>query len=167
MHVLPQPSGSRFQTRWFLCLLLHRRRHATVPEPFSYPARRVLHVLDWRRLHSLHKRGTRPVSGHRPRGWTSDLFSSQPGQSSGGALWRAVYAPGDGQTSPAYSSQSLQCLDINHLLSVNKLVVSYLLLRLLPQWSVYAPGDSQTSLGTLINLYKGEDSSPQPNNFLG
>ncbi len=38
-------------------------------------------------------------------------------------LWRAVYAPGDGQTSPAYSSQSVQCLYINHLLSVNKQVV--------------------------------------------
>jgi hypothetical protein len=34
-------------------------------------------------------------------------------------LWRAVYAPGDGQTSPAYSSHSVQCLYINHLLSVN------------------------------------------------
>ncbi len=62
------------------------------------------------------------------------LTSSPPsrGQSSGGALWRAVYAPGDGQTSPAYSSQSVQCLYINHLLSVNKLVLSYLLLHLLP-----------------------------------
>jgi hypothetical protein len=45
-------------------------------------------------------------------------------------LWRAVYAPGDGQTSPVYSSHSVQCLYINHLLSVNKLVLSYLLLRL-------------------------------------
>ncbi len=63
------------------------------------------------------------------------LASSPPswGQSSGGALWRAVYAPGDGQTSPAYSSQSVLCLYINHLLSFNKLVLSYLLLRLLPQ----------------------------------
>ena len=71
--VLPQPSGSRFQTRWYL----HRRRHATVPEPFSYPARRFLHARDQRRLHSLHRHGIRPVNGHRPRGWTSDLFSSQ------------------------------------------------------------------------------------------
>ncbi len=45
------------------------------------------------------------------------------------ALWKAAYAPGDGQTSPAYSSQSVQYLYINHLLSVNKLVLSYLLLR--------------------------------------
>jgi hypothetical protein len=76
--VLPQPSGSRFQTRWFLHLLLHRRRHATVPEPYSYLARRFLHTRDWWRLHSLHRSGTRPVSRHCPRGWTSDLFSSQP-----------------------------------------------------------------------------------------
>ncbi len=32
--VLPQPSGSRFQTRWFLHLLFWRR-HEMVPEPFS------------------------------------------------------------------------------------------------------------------------------------
>jgi hypothetical protein len=37
--VLPQPSGSRFQTRWSLLLHLHRRRHATVLEPVSYPFR--------------------------------------------------------------------------------------------------------------------------------
>ncbi len=51
-------------------------------------------------------------------------------------LWRAVYTPGDGQTSPAYSSHSVQCLYINHLLSVNKPVLSYLLLRLLLQYNV-------------------------------
>jgi hypothetical protein len=50
----------------------------TVLEPFSYPARRFLHARDRRRLHSLQKHGTRPVSRHRPRGWTSDLFFSQP-----------------------------------------------------------------------------------------
>ncbi len=48
-------------------------------------------------------------------------------------VWRAVYAPGDGQTSLAYSSQSVQCLYINYLLSVNKVVLSYLLC-LLPRW---------------------------------
>jgi hypothetical protein len=37
--VLPQPSGSRFQTRWFLHLQF-RCRHETVLEPFSYPSRR-------------------------------------------------------------------------------------------------------------------------------
>jgi hypothetical protein len=35
-----QPNGSRFQTRWFLHVLTWRR-HKTVPEPFSYPARRL------------------------------------------------------------------------------------------------------------------------------
>ncbi len=49
-------------------------------------------------------------------------------------LWRAVYAPGDGQTSPAYSSHSVQYLCINQLVSVNKQVLSYLLSCLLPQW---------------------------------
>ncbi len=65
--VLPQPSESRFQTRWFLHLPL-RRRHETVPEPFSYPARRFLHALDRRRLHRCHIRSTCPVNGHRQRG---------------------------------------------------------------------------------------------------
>jgi hypothetical protein len=51
-----------------------RCRHQTVPEPFSYPARRFLHARDWRR----HRRGTCPVNGHRNKGWTSDLFSSRP-----------------------------------------------------------------------------------------
>jgi hypothetical protein len=35
--VLQQPSGSRFQTHWFLHLLLHRRHHATVPVLLSAP----------------------------------------------------------------------------------------------------------------------------------
>jgi hypothetical protein len=73
----PPPSGSGFQTRWFLHLP-SQRRHKTVLEPFSYPARRFLHARDRRRLHRCHRRGTRPVNGHRPRGLTSDLFSFQP-----------------------------------------------------------------------------------------
>jgi hypothetical protein len=52
-------------------------------------------------------------------------------------LWRAAYAPRDGQTSLAYSSQPVQYLYINQLLSVNKLVLSYLLLRLLPQCHIF------------------------------
>jgi hypothetical protein len=50
-------------------------------------------------------------------------------------LWRAAYAPGDGQTSPAYSIHSVQYLYINQLLPANKPVLSYLLLCLLPQTS--------------------------------
>jgi hypothetical protein len=76
--VLPQPSWPGFQTCWSLHLPLLRRRHETIPEPFSYLARRFLHARDRRRLHSLHRHGTRLVNGHRPRGWTSDLFSSRP-----------------------------------------------------------------------------------------
>ncbi len=76
--VLLQPSGSRFQTRWSLHLLLYRRCHETVPSPFSYPTRRFLHAQDRQRHHSCHRHGNHPVNGHRHRGWTSDLFSSQP-----------------------------------------------------------------------------------------
>ncbi len=82
--VLPQPSGSCFQTRWFLHLPL-RCRHKTVPETFSYPARRFLHARDQRRHHRCHRRGTRLVNGHRHRGWTSDLFSSRPRPELGGS----------------------------------------------------------------------------------
>ncbi len=74
---LPQPSGSRFQTCWFLHLPLWCC-DKTVQEPFSYPARRFLHARDRRGLYSLHRRGTRPVNGHCQRGWTADLFSFQP-----------------------------------------------------------------------------------------
>jgi hypothetical protein len=131
--VLPQPSWSRFQTHWFLHLLL-RCRHKTVPKPFSYLARRFLHARDQQRLHSLHRRGTCPSTGTAKE--VRPLTSSPPsrGQSSGGALWRAAFAPGDGQTSLAYSSQPVKCLYINQLLFVNKPVLSYLLLRLLPQF---------------------------------
>ncbi len=65
--VLMQPSGSRFQTRWFLHLLLWRR-HKMVPEPFSYPVRRFLHARDRRRHHRCHRRSTRPVNEHCNRG---------------------------------------------------------------------------------------------------
>jgi hypothetical protein len=37
-----------------------------------------LHARDRQCLHSIHRRGTRPVNGHCPRGWISDLFSSWP-----------------------------------------------------------------------------------------
>ncbi len=83
--VLPQPSWSRFQTHWFLHLLL-RCRHKTVPKPFSYLARRFLHARDQQRLHSLHRRGTCPATGTAKE--VRPLTSSPPrrGQSSGGAL---------------------------------------------------------------------------------
>ncbi len=58
---------------------------------------------------------------------------SSRGQSSGGALLRATYAPGDSQTSLAYSSNPVHYLQINRYVTVNKLVLSYLLSRLLPQ----------------------------------
>jgi hypothetical protein len=91
--VLPQPSGSHFPTPWFLCLLLHRRCHAMVSELFSYPARRFLHAQDQRRLHSLHRRSTCPVSGHSPRGWTSDLFSPQLRPELGGSPVKSCQRP--------------------------------------------------------------------------
>jgi hypothetical protein len=89
-----QPSRSCSQTRWSLHLLLPWRRHETVPEPFSYPARRFLHAQDRRCHHRCHRHGTRPVNGHRHGGWTSDLFSSQLRPELGGALRTPAYTPG-------------------------------------------------------------------------
>jgi hypothetical protein len=102
--VLPQPSRSRFQTRCFLHPPLLRRHHATVLEPFSYPVRRFLHAQDRQHLHSLHRRGTVSSTGTAPE--VGPLTSSPPsqGQSSGGALWRAGYTPGDHLTSWVYST---------------------------------------------------------------
>ncbi len=100
--VLPQPSGSRSQTRCSLHLLLLRRHHETVPEPFSYPARRFLHAQDRQCHHRCHRRGTCPVNGHRHRGWTSDLFSSQPRPELGGS-------PVDTCLHPYWPSNQLGC----------------------------------------------------------
>ncbi len=56
-------------------------------------------------------------------------------------LWRAAYAPGDGQTSPAYSSNPVQHLYISCYVIANKLVLSYLLLRLLQHdHGLHGPG---------------------------
>jgi hypothetical protein len=93
---------------------------------------RVL-TRDLRCLHSLHRHGTCPVNGHRPRGWTSDLFSSQPRPELWGSSVESCLHPWRRSNKSSILSQSVQCLYINYLLSVNKLVLSYLLLRLHPQ----------------------------------
>jgi hypothetical protein len=133
--VLTQPSRSRFQTCWFLHLLFHRRPHATVPESFFYPARRFLHAQNLHGLHSLHRRNTCPVSGHRPGVWTSDLFSSQPRPEFVGSPVESCLQPLE-TVKPVWHTLVIvysTYLYINHLLSVNKLVLSYLFLRLVPQ----------------------------------
>jgi hypothetical protein len=132
--VLPQPSGSCFQTHWFLRLLLFigaatqrsRNHFSTQRGGFCTPGTAGTFTAST---------NTVPVQSAGTAQEVGPLTSSPPsrGQSWGGALWRVVYTPGDSHTIPAYSSQYVQCLYINHLLSVNKLVLSYLLLRLLPQ----------------------------------
>ncbi len=69
------------------------------PGTVFLPGEEILHAWDQRRLHGLHRRGTHLVKGHRPRGWTSDLYSSQPWPELWGALLRAGYTPGDHLTS--------------------------------------------------------------------
>jgi hypothetical protein len=61
------PSGSHFQTRWFPCLPLLRRRQATVQEPFFRSRTGFLHALYRRRHPSLHSSGTRTISSHSLR----------------------------------------------------------------------------------------------------
>jgi hypothetical protein len=58
---------------------------------------------------------------------------SSRGQSSVGALWRAGYASGDRLTSWVYFTTFVQYLFISPIYD-NKPVLSYLLLRLLPQY---------------------------------
>ncbi len=62
------------------------------------------------------------------------LTSSPPsrGQSLGVALWTSAYTIGDSQTSGVYFNNPVLHLYISCYVTVNKLVLSYLLLRLLP-----------------------------------
>jgi hypothetical protein len=75
-----------------------------------------------------------PVSSTGTAPEIGPLTSSPPsrGQSSGGALWRAGYLPGDCLTSRVYSTTCVQYLYISCYLSDNKPLLSYLLLCLLP-----------------------------------
>ncbi len=130
--VPPQPSRSHLQTRWFLRLLLWCC-HKTAPELFSYPARRFSHAQNQQCLHSLHRHSTGPVNGYGQRGLTSDRFSFQPRPELGRSPVESLLHSWDSQTSPAYSSNPVQYLFINCYVTANKLVLSYLLLRLLLQ----------------------------------
>jgi hypothetical protein len=144
---LLQPSGPRSQTRWFLCLPL-RRRHKTVPEPFSYLARSFLHTRDRHCLHSLHRRGTRPINWHRQRGWTSDLLPAKA---------RAQGKPcGELPTSlvtvkPVRRTLATLYLYISCYVTANKPVLSYLLLRLLPHQQLLELNLPEVHL--LVTLY--------------
>jgi hypothetical protein len=60
------------------------------------------------------------------------LLLTSWGQSSGGALWTPAYSSGNGQTSWVYSSNPALHMYISCYVTVNKPVLSYLLLCLLP-----------------------------------
>ncbi len=117
--VLPQPSRSRFQTHWFLHLLL-RCCHETVPEPFSYPERRFLHAGTGGATTGA--TDAVPILSMSTATEVGPLTSSPPGQgqSSGGALWKPSYTPGDSQTSQVYSNNPVLHLDISCYVTVNK-----------------------------------------------
>jgi hypothetical protein len=131
--VLPQPSGSRSQTRWSLHLLLLWRCHVTVPEQFSYLARRFctpgtggafIASTDAIPVSSM---GTAPEVGH--------LTSSPPsrGQSSGEPYGELATSLLTVKPVGVYSTTLVQYLYISCYLSDNKTVLSYLFLCLLPQ----------------------------------
>jgi hypothetical protein len=84
--VLSQPSRSRFQTSWFLQLHL-QRRHETIPELFSYPARRFLHALDRSAFTGATDAVPVPSTGTATEVRPLTSSPSGYGQSSGGALW--------------------------------------------------------------------------------
>jgi hypothetical protein len=131
---LLQPSGSHFQTCWFLYLPL-RHCHKMVPEPFSYPAMRFC------------KPGTVgaftastdavPVLSTGTAKEVGPLFSSPSRPEFGGSPLESCLCPCDGQTSPEYPSNPVQYLYISCFVTANKPVLLYLLLRLLPQWTVF------------------------------
>jgi hypothetical protein len=92
-EVLPQSSGSCFQTRWYLHLPL-RCRLEMVPEPFSCLARRFLHARDRRRTGSTEAVPV-PSTGTATEVRPVTSSPSSRGQSSGGgALWTPAYTPG-------------------------------------------------------------------------
>jgi hypothetical protein len=91
--ILPPPSRSRFQTRWFLYLL--RCSQAMVQEPFFRPRTSFLHGLDHP---SLHSSGNRTISSHHLRLDLTSPPASQH-QSSGEPCGDLATPLVDGQTS--------------------------------------------------------------------
>jgi hypothetical protein len=82
--VLPQPSGSRFQTRWSLHLPLLRRRHETVLEPF--PTRRGGFCTPRTGGAFTASTGTVPVFSTGTAPEVGPLTSSSPSRARGGPV---------------------------------------------------------------------------------
>jgi hypothetical protein len=125
------PSGSRFQTHWFLHHRSKSSQESTREPFFSYPAGTFLHAPGRQLLRSLHKGGTCSASRNRLCGSTSDfVHSSSEASAQGGYLWRLPMPLIHGQTSTAttlYSSivvHSVQSLYISHYVYGNKPVLS-------------------------------------------
>jgi hypothetical protein len=86
-----------------------------------------------------------PVPSTGTAAEVGSLTSSPPGQGQslgGGALWRAANTPGECQTSRLYSNNPVLDLYIICDVTVNKPVLSYLPLRLLPQRNIFTPCDN-------------------------
>ncbi len=126
-RVPPRPSRSRFQTHWFLHLPLLRCRQATVQEPFS--GRRPVFCTPW-------TGGTIPVSTAAvptPSAVTASEIGPLTSPPAGRRQTLGETC-GDLATplSWVYCITLVQSLYISCYVSLNKQVLSYLLLRLLP-----------------------------------
>jgi hypothetical protein len=91
--VLPQPSGSHFRTYWYLHLPLQCCLE-TVPERFSYPARRFSTPRTSGAITGATDEVPIQSTGNRHRDWTFDLFSFQPRPELGGSPWTPAYTSG-------------------------------------------------------------------------
>jgi hypothetical protein len=94
-----------------------------------------LHALDQRRHPSLHSSSTHIVSGHCLRDRTSDLSSCRPTPELRGSPVEIWLHPWLTVKPLVYCMTLVQSLYISCYVSSNKLVLSYLLLCLLPQYS--------------------------------
>jgi hypothetical protein len=130
--VLPQPSRSRFQTHWFLTF---PSGAATIRSQNHFPTRRGGFCTPGTGGAITGAIDAVPVLSTGTVTEVGPLTSSPPGrgQSSGGALWTPAYTSGDGQTSRVFSNYPVLHLYISFYVTVNKPVLSCLLLHLLPQ----------------------------------
>ncbi len=130
-------AGLVFRPAGFFSFLFSGAAKQWSGEPFFRSWTGFLHALDRQRYPSLHSNSTCTVSGHRHIDLTSDLSSCWLTPELGGALWRPDYSRGRRPNQLEYSStlvHSVQSLYISCYVFSNKLVLSYLLLHLLPQY---------------------------------
>jgi hypothetical protein len=132
---LPQPSGSRSQTRWFPPSSPAPPQDG--PGTIFLPGEAVFAARDQRPFTASTDKVPIPSVSTATKVRPLTSSPSSRGRSLGGALWRAAYDPGHSQTSRVYPVNPVQYLYISCYVTANKLVLSYLSLRLLLHTYVY------------------------------